>query len=59
MRSAQIFRDALDLGPEQYPERWGRPYAEAIARVAAEPFLQDLMITAIPVHEAASTITRG
>lgn len=31
----------------------------AIARVAAEPFLKDLNITAIPVHEGASAITRG
>jgi quinol monooxygenase YgiN len=31
----------------------------AIAQVAAEPFLSDLSITAIPVHEEASMITRG
>ena len=31
----------------------------AIAKVAAEPFLSDLKITAIPVHEEASLITRG
>lgn len=31
----------------------------AIAKVAAEPFLKDLQITAIPVHEGASVITRG
>lgn len=31
----------------------------AIAKVAAEPFLKDLSITAIPVYEAASLITRG
>lgn len=31
----------------------------AIAQVAAEPFLKDLEITAIPVHETASAITRG
>jgi len=31
----------------------------AIAKVAAEPFLKDLSITAIPVHEGASLITRG
>jgi heme-degrading monooxygenase HmoA len=31
----------------------------AIAKVAAEPFLQDLAITVIPVHEEASAITRG
>lgn len=31
----------------------------AIARVAAEPFLSDLTITAIPVHDEASLITRG
>jgi len=31
----------------------------AIAKVAAEPFLSDLTITAIPVHEEASLITRG
>ncbi len=31
----------------------------AIAKVAAEPFLRDLVITAIPVQEKASTITRG
>lgn len=31
----------------------------AIAKVAAEPFLKELTITAIPVHEEASTITRG
>lgn len=31
----------------------------AIAKVAAEPFLRDLTITAIPVHEGASEITRG
>ena len=30
-----------------------------IATVAAEPFLKDLAITAIPVVEAASAITRG
>jgi hypothetical protein len=29
----------------------------AIAKVAAEPFLKDLSITTIPVHEAASSIT--
>ena len=33
--------------------------APAIARVAAEPFLKDLSITAIPVVEDASRITRG
>ncbi len=31
----------------------------AIAQVAAEPFLKDLVITAIPVQEEASSITRG
>ncbi|QXG45582.1 hypothetical protein PS619_02591 [Pseudomonas fluorescens] len=31
----------------------------AIASVAAEPFLKDLVITAMPVHEGASTITSG
>jgi hypothetical protein len=31
----------------------------AIAKVAAEPFLKDLSITAIPVAEDASRITRG
>jgi len=31
----------------------------AIATVAAEPFLKDLVITAIPLHEGASAITRG
>lgn len=31
----------------------------AIAQVAAEPFLSELTITAIPVHEEASAITRG
>lgn len=31
----------------------------AIAQVAAEPFLSELSITAIPVHEEASLITRG
>ena len=31
----------------------------AIAKVAAEPFLRELTITALPVHEAASLITRG
>ena len=31
----------------------------AIATVAAEPFLKDLVITAIPVAEEASAITRG
>jgi hypothetical protein len=31
----------------------------AIAQVAAEPFLKDLVITAIPIHEEASSITRG
>lgn len=31
----------------------------AIAKVAAEPFLKDLSITAIPVHEGASLITHG
>jgi len=31
----------------------------ANAKVAAEPFLSDLTITAIPVHEEASLITRG
>ncbi|MGL0944187.1 YdhR family protein [Vibrio vulnificus] len=31
----------------------------AIANVAAEPFLKDLTITTIPVHEEASVITRG
>ena len=31
----------------------------AIAKVAAEPFLKDLVITAMPVHEEASAITRG
>lgn len=30
-----------------------------VALVAAEPFLEDLEITAIPVHEYASAITRG
>lgn len=33
--------------------------SEAVAQVAAEPFLKDLVITALPVHEAASSITRG
>ena len=31
----------------------------AIAKVAAEPFLKDLSITAIPVHEGALITTRG
>jgi quinol monooxygenase YgiN len=31
----------------------------AIAQVAAEPFLKDLVITAMPVHEGASAITSG
>lgn len=31
----------------------------AIAQVAAEPFLTDLTVTTIPVHEEASAITRG
>jgi len=31
----------------------------AIAKVASEPFLSDLTITTIPVHEEASAITRG
>jgi quinol monooxygenase YgiN len=31
----------------------------AIATVAAEPFLKDLEITALPVAEEASAITRG
>ena len=31
----------------------------AIAQVAAEPFLTDLVITAIPIQEDASSITRG
>ena len=31
----------------------------AIAKVAAEPFLKDLNITAIPVQEGASLITHG
>ena len=31
----------------------------AIAKVAAEPFLKDLTITALPVMEDASEITRG
>jgi Putative mono-oxygenase ydhR len=31
----------------------------AVAKVASEPFLKDLVITAIPVYEAASEITRG
>ncbi len=31
----------------------------AIATVAAEPFLKDLVITSIPVAEDASAITRG
>ncbi len=31
----------------------------AIAKVGSEPFLKDLEITAIPVHEGASVITRG
>lgn len=31
----------------------------AIAKVAAEPFLKDLTITVLPVHEEASAITRG
>lgn len=31
----------------------------AIAKVAAEPFLKNLVITALPVVEPASTITRG
>ncbi|NJK60642.1 MAG: YdhR family protein [Oscillatoriales cyanobacterium SM2_1_8] len=33
--------------------------SDAIAKVAAEPFLSDLTITEIPVHEEASLITRG
>jgi hypothetical protein len=33
--------------------------SSAIAKVAAEPFLSDLIITTIPVHEEASLITRG
>ncbi|WP_035246855.1 YdhR family protein [Actibacterium atlanticum] len=33
--------------------------SSAIATVAAEPFLKDLVITAIPVAEDASAITRG
>lgn len=33
--------------------------SEAVTRVAAEPFLKDLEITALPVHEGASVITRG
>lgn len=33
--------------------------SSAIAKVAAEPFLSDLTITSIPVHEEASLITRG
>lgn len=31
----------------------------AIAKVAAEPFLSNLTITAIPIQEEASLITRG
>lgn len=31
----------------------------AIAKVAAEPFLSNLSIIAIPIHEEASLITRG
>lgn len=31
----------------------------AIAKVAKEPYLKDLVITAIPVVDAASKITRG
>ena len=31
----------------------------AIAKVAAEPFLKDLVITTMPVHEGASAITGG
>jgi Putative mono-oxygenase ydhR len=31
----------------------------AIAKVASEPFIKDLSITSIPVHEEASAITRG
>jgi hypothetical protein len=31
----------------------------AIAAVAAEPFLRDLAVTALPVVEDASEITRG
>lgn len=31
----------------------------AIAQVAAEPFLKDLVITSLPVVESASAITRG
>jgi hypothetical protein len=31
----------------------------AIAKLAAEPFLKDLVITALPVVESASAITRG
>ncbi|PJX22226.1 hypothetical protein CAP48_14935 [Advenella sp. S44] len=31
----------------------------AIAKVAAEPFLKDLVITALPVVQGASEITRG
>ena len=31
----------------------------AIAQVAAEPFLKELVITAIPIQEEASSITRG
>jgi heme-degrading monooxygenase HmoA len=31
----------------------------AIAKVASEPFLKDLVITALPIVEAASHITRG
>lgn len=33
--------------------------SSAIAQVAAEPFLKDLVITAIPIQEEASSITRG
>ena len=33
--------------------------SEAVARVAAEPFLADLVVTALPVEEHASRITRG
>ncbi|GAB2916689.1 YdhR family protein [Rheinheimera gaetbuli] len=100
MRYAQIFRYVLTLNEAEYPDRWMKPYAEAIAevaglisktwmadfetktfasvyiwedkasmdsfmaspaiaKVAAEPFLKDLVITEIPVHEEASAITRG
>lgn len=31
----------------------------AIAMVAAEPFMKDLVITSLPVVESASAITRG